>query len=190
MCFHLARGQRWISCSVSEHLKLCHHLCFSIWCDVSVAVAGSQCSCFWFWVKHYKRLLQRPFDSNLKLDGNRLATFLNYVSTCVCCVYLMYFIFIERWTWCFQKIRHWKSRGNFFELRKYVYPVSADWRVLAAELYPPSFLCLSFMGAAISSGSILDLDWLTCIEIYSLAFWGKTPPKNDADRFNCLQTNI
>ncbi|XP_016103143.1 prolyl 4-hydroxylase subunit alpha-2-like [Sinocyclocheilus grahami] len=26
---------------------------------------------------------RRPFDGNLKVDGNRLATFLNYVSTCV-----------------------------------------------------------------------------------------------------------
>ncbi|MEQ2204652.1 Prolyl 4-hydroxylase, alpha polypeptide, partial [Xenoophorus captivus] len=31
---------------------------------------------------------RRPFDSNLKVDGNRLATFLNYVSNDVCCFYL------------------------------------------------------------------------------------------------------
>lgn len=38
----------------------------------------------WLWFKHVTHLLQRPFDSHLQVDGNRLATFLNYVSTVVC----------------------------------------------------------------------------------------------------------
>lgn len=51
---------------------------------------GLECKCtlwqsptasLWKWVKCFEHLLQRPFDSNLRVDGNRLATFLNYVST-------------------------------------------------------------------------------------------------------------
>lgn len=110
--------------------------------------------------------MQRPFDSNLKVDGNRLATFLNYVSSvCVLfmsCILLVNFIFIERWAWCFQKVRHWKSLGDFIKLRKYERLAPADWRlvVAAAQNVFPSFTS-GWTGRSIRSGSILDLDWLT-----------------------------
>lgn len=116
-----------------------------------------------------KHLLQRPFDSNLHVDGNRLATFLNYVSN-VCAVYyyvssLLNFIFIERWARCFQKIRHWKSCGDLFKLRKYMYLFTADWRHWwpSPGIHSPSFHS-GFMGISKSSGSMLDLDWLTFID--------------------------
>lgn len=97
---------------------------------------------------------------------------------------MLEFYLIERWAWCFQKIRHWKSRGNFFELRKYVHPV-AVWfegsggggrlrsplRPSPPPPPPPTSSCsssccrcCSCLGTSTSSGSILDLDWLTFIE--------------------------
>lgn len=81
-------------------------------------------SCGW-WVKSVANLgescclLQRPFDSGLKTEGNRLATFLNYVSIWFRPACSLSLNFIERWARCFQAFRDGESCGHVLKLREY-----------------------------------------------------------------------
>lgn len=147
------------------------HKCSIVNCSLGLAhatplsIVNSPLICI-FW--------QRPFDSNLKVDGNRLATYLNYVSTgawpptraTVLRLHplslLSNFIFIERWARCIQIFRHWKSCGYIFKLCKYAFVVFQHWQWQRAVPDLPLGVYMTLHDAQ-TALSILDSSWLTCV---------------------------